>query len=86
MGDQRAPFKIEIERLHSALASLAEIVAFVMRGLTIQITGHGGITEVAKLFGCTVAPRPAPSPTSSRLRTRPGRGWFRKPVSPEPDC
>ncbi|MVU80381.1 sodium:proton exchanger [Nocardia sp. ET3-3] len=45
VGDQRAPYKIEIERFHSALANLAEIVAFVMLGLTIQITGPGGITE-----------------------------------------
>ncbi|MET8878655.1 cation:proton antiporter [Nocardia sp. NPDC004604] len=45
VGDQRAPYKIEIERFHSALANLAEIVAFVMLGLTIQITGPHGITE-----------------------------------------
>jgi len=45
VGDQRAPYKIEIERFHSALANLAEIVAFVMLGLTIQITGPHGINE-----------------------------------------
>ncbi|WP_433522625.1 cation:proton antiporter [Nocardia pseudovaccinii] len=44
VGDQRAPYKVEIERFHSALANLAEIVAFVMLGLTIQITGPHGIT------------------------------------------
>ena len=38
LGDQRAPYKREIERFHSALASLAEIVAFVFLGLTINIT------------------------------------------------
>jgi cell volume regulation protein A len=37
LGDARAPFKREIERFHSALASLAEIVAFVILGLTVNI-------------------------------------------------
>ncbi len=37
MGDGRAPFKREIEAFHSALASLAEIVAFVVLGLTIDL-------------------------------------------------
>lgn len=38
IGDQGAPFKREIERFHSALASLGEIVAFVVLGLTIDLT------------------------------------------------
>ncbi len=37
LGDGRAPYKREIERFHSALASLAEIVAFVVLGLTISL-------------------------------------------------
>lgn len=37
VGDGRAPYKREIERFHSALASLAEIVAFVVLGLTISL-------------------------------------------------
>jgi potassium/hydrogen antiporter len=37
LGDGRAPYKREIERFHSALASLAEIVAFVTLGLTINL-------------------------------------------------
>ncbi|MQY25690.1 cation:proton antiporter domain-containing protein [Nocardia aurantia] len=45
IGDQRAPFRAEIERFHSALASLGEIVAFVMLGLTIQVTGPHGVME-----------------------------------------
>ncbi|RDI60509.1 cation:proton antiporter domain-containing protein [Nocardia pseudobrasiliensis] len=45
VGDQRAPYKAEIERFHSALANLAEIVAFVMLGLTIQLTGPHGVIE-----------------------------------------
>lgn len=37
LGDARAPYKLEIERFHSALASLAEIVAFVVLGLTVDV-------------------------------------------------
>jgi potassium/hydrogen antiporter len=37
IGDERAPYKREIERFHSALASLAEIVAFLLLGLTIHL-------------------------------------------------
>jgi cell volume regulation protein A len=37
IGDERAPYKGEIERFHSALASLAEIIAFVLLGLTIRL-------------------------------------------------
>ena len=35
LGDVRAPYKGEIERFHSSLASLAEIVAFTVLGLTV---------------------------------------------------
>jgi potassium/hydrogen antiporter len=37
VGDLRAPYKREIERFHAALASQAEIVAFVLLGLTIHL-------------------------------------------------
>jgi potassium/hydrogen antiporter len=37
VGDAHAPYKAEITRFHSALASLAEIVAFVGLGLTIEL-------------------------------------------------
>ena len=37
LGDERAPYKREIEGFHSSLASLAEIVAFVMLGLTVRL-------------------------------------------------
>jgi cell volume regulation protein A len=37
LGDERAPYKREIERFHSALASLGEIVAFIVLGLTVEI-------------------------------------------------
>jgi cell volume regulation protein A len=38
IGQRRAPYHREIERFHSALAGLAEIVAFVVLGLTINVT------------------------------------------------
>lgn len=37
IGDEGAPYKGEIAHFHSALASLAEVVAFVMLGLTIRL-------------------------------------------------
>ncbi len=37
IGDASAPFKREIERFHSSLAGLAEIVAFVVLGLTVSL-------------------------------------------------
>jgi cell volume regulation protein A len=39
LGDARAPFKGEIERFSSALASLAEIIVFIALGLTIDVSG-----------------------------------------------
>jgi potassium/hydrogen antiporter len=36
-GDARAPYKGEIQRFHAALASLAEIVAFIVLGLTVGL-------------------------------------------------
>jgi cell volume regulation protein A len=42
LGDERAPYKREIERFHAALSSLAEIVAFTLLGLTLQV---GSLTE-----------------------------------------
>jgi cell volume regulation protein A len=44
VGDTRAPYKREVERFSSALASLAEIVAFTVLGLSIPLSdavGHG---------------------------------------------
>jgi len=37
IGGRRAPYQREIERFHAALAGLAEIVAFVVLGLTIDL-------------------------------------------------
>jgi cell volume regulation protein A len=53
IGDERAPYKGEITHFHSALASLAEVVAFVLLGLTIRLYAlpHAG----AWLIGLTLA-------------------------------
>ena len=42
VGDAKAPFKDEVERFHSSLASLAEIAAFAGLGLTVDLSfvGH----------------------------------------------
>ena len=37
LGDEPAPHKGDIERFHAALASLAEIVAFLVLGLTVDL-------------------------------------------------
>jgi potassium/hydrogen antiporter len=37
LGDERAPYKREIQRFHTSLASLAEIVAFTLLGLKISL-------------------------------------------------
>jgi potassium/hydrogen antiporter len=38
IGDEPAPYKREIARFHSSLASLSEIIAFVMLGLTVRLS------------------------------------------------
>src|SRR3954447_23760751 len=42
MGDARMPYKGEIERFQSSLASLAEVVVFVALGLTIRLDDLSG--------------------------------------------
>ena len=41
VGDERFPYKAEIERFHIALATLGEIIVFVGLGLTIDLTSLG---------------------------------------------
>jgi cell volume regulation protein A len=43
VGDERAPYKREVERFHAALASLGELVAFIVLGLTVDL---GTITRL----------------------------------------
>ncbi|HUO37657.1 MAG TPA: cation:proton antiporter [Mycobacterium sp.] len=56
IGDHNAPYKAEIVRFHSALANLAEIVAFILLGFTIELTGPHGVMEGrAWLIGLVLA-------------------------------
>lgn len=41
LGDARAPYKREVEHFHAALASLGEILAFVVLGLTVNLDELG---------------------------------------------
>ena len=62
LGDERAPYKREIARFHHALASLSEIVAFVVLGLTVNLAslpdGNAWITGLvlAALLAFVVRP------------------------------
>jgi len=53
IGDIAAPFKREIERFHTSLASLAEIIAFVVLGLTVSLSDL--FTTRAWLIGLILA-------------------------------
>jgi potassium/hydrogen antiporter len=48
LGDEPAPYKREIERFHSSLASLAEIVAFTLLGLTMRLSQLASATAWAE--------------------------------------
>jgi potassium/hydrogen antiporter len=41
IGDLRAPYKAEVERFHTSLASIAEIVVFVALGITVELASFG---------------------------------------------
>jgi cell volume regulation protein A len=53
LGDESVPFKREIEGFHSALAGLAEMVAFVVLGLTVSLSET--IDSGAWLIGLVLA-------------------------------
>ena len=57
LGDERAPFKREIEVFHAALASLAEIVAFIVLGLTINLAviARADVWIPGLILGATLA-------------------------------
>lgn len=62
IGDARAPYQPEVKRFHAALAGLAEIVAFAVLGLTVdlQTLGHPDvwIPGLVLAVALTVAIRP----------------------------
>ncbi|MGH9077131.1 MAG: cation:proton antiporter [Acidimicrobiales bacterium] len=57
VGDERAPYKREIVRFHSALASLAEIVAFVVLGFTVNLDeiARADVWVPGLVFGAAIA-------------------------------
>jgi potassium/hydrogen antiporter len=57
IGDEPAPYKREIERFHDALASLAEIVAFVVLGLTVnlEVLGRADVWIPGLILGAALA-------------------------------
>lgn len=57
IGDETAPYKREIERFHSALASLGKIVAFIVLGLTVDLVeiGHIDIWLPGLILGAGLA-------------------------------
>jgi cell volume regulation protein A len=61
-GDSRAPYKHEIEQFCSATAGLAEIVAFIVLGLSIPLTtavsGGHAVTEVGIALVLVLLVRP----------------------------
>ena len=57
IGDERAPYKQEIERFHAALASLGELVAFAYLGLTVdvRVLGHADVWLPGLVLGLLLA-------------------------------
>jgi potassium/hydrogen antiporter len=53
VGDAEMPFKREIQRFHASLASIAEIVAFVVLGLTVDLRSL--LRDDAWLIGLVLA-------------------------------
>jgi potassium/hydrogen antiporter len=81
LGDLEAPYKGQIRRFHTALASLAEIVVFVALGLTINVTDlrEGGVWLDGLLLALVLAfiARPvALAPLLAPLRLRMGERLF----------
>lgn len=81
IGDERAPYKGEIARFHSSLASLAELVAFVMLGLTIHLRAlpHGGAWFIGLALAALLAFVIRPLLVGAALwpvRLRPGERAF----------
>jgi cell volume regulation protein A len=80
-GGTRAPYQREVERFHKALASVAEVAAFVVLGLTVKLADLGRadvlVPGLVTAIVLTVVIRPgfvAPFLVGSKLRR--GEGLF----------
>jgi cell volume regulation protein A len=61
VGDQRLPYKGEIERFSGSLASLAELVVFIALGLTVKISSISGrmwLDGIVLALGMALVARP----------------------------
>jgi len=81
IGDERAPYKLEIEHFHAALASLAEIVAFTVLGLSVQLAVLRDTDALAIGLGLGALLAFLIRPVfvglvSLPVRLRPGERWF----------
>ena len=80
LGDARTPYKREIERFHTSLASLAELTVFVALGLTVAITSISGriwLEGITLLLALALLARPlAVGVCLAPFRLRPGERAF----------
>jgi potassium/hydrogen antiporter len=81
VGDARAPYKPEIERFHSSLASLAEITVFLALGVTVHLgaLGTNHLWADGLLLACVLAVAARPLVAGLFLlpiRLRPGEKVF----------
>ena len=79
IGDARAPYKADIERFHTSLASIAEIVVFTALGLTVHLTGLGSVWSDGLLLAVVLVFVARPVVAGTLLlpaRLRPGERLF----------
>jgi len=79
LGDARAPYKADIERFHTSLASIAEIVVFTALGLTVHLTGLGSVWSDGLLLAVLLVFVARPVVAGALLlpaRLRPGERLF----------
>ena len=73
IGDVRAPYKREIERFHSALAGVAEIVVFVVLGLTVRLAVLADPARLGHRSGARAGAHPGDPPGPRRALPGPVR-------------
>jgi potassium/hydrogen antiporter len=80
LGNAQAPYKREIERFHTSLATLAELTVFVALGLTVtasSLSGETWVQGVVLLVGLALLARPLTvAATLGPFRLRKGERAF----------